>query len=492
MLTEALKRLTRHSLVYALAPAVHKLLGFALLPFVTVWIGSRGNYGVVEMAAVTLAVAAQVLGINLLQGLARYYKAYETEEERRALVGTCVLLLLGTTSAAFGLAWLFRERGAELLFGSREYADALVLTAGILVAQTIGQVGLRWLQIVERSATYGVVTTAKLLLEVGLKVWFLAGLGLTYMGVLWSVLCGELVVALGVGVLLLARSHVRFSRAMAARLWRFSGPLLLSGLCGFVLHQGDRFFVLGATGTADVGVYGLCYKLGSIGNALVFEAFALIWYPFVFGVRDGEHLKRLIRVVLVYFTLVMSCVSLALALFSPELVRVMADESFFDAHRGLPLVAAGYLSWSIYQIVSTVFFVRERTWIVSALVAGAAVLNLALNALLVPRLGWMGAAWATCATFAVLAAAAWILAERAWRVGHETVRVLAPPAVAIALYGASCWIDAPVPVVAMAIKAGLVLALPGILWMCGYLKADEKDRLRDLVRKGRSAAGGRR
>ncbi|MBI5363334.1 MAG: polysaccharide biosynthesis C-terminal domain-containing protein [Planctomycetes bacterium] len=278
---------------------------------------------------------------------------------------------------------------------------------------------------------------------------------------------------------------------MAARLWTFSGPLLLSGLCGFVLHQADRFFVLGASGTADVGVYGLCYKLGSIGNALVFEAFALIWYPFVFGVREEEHLKRLIRAVLVYFTLVMSVVSLALALFSPELVRVMADASFFDAHRGLPLVAAGYLFWSVYQIVSTVFFVRERTWMVSALVAGAAVLNLALNALLVPRMGWMGAAWATCATFGALAAAAWIVAERAWRVGHETVRVLTPPAVGIALYAASCWIDAPAPVAAMTIKAGLVLALPGILWMSGYLKAEEKDKLRELVRKGRSAAGGR-
>ena len=492
MLTDALKRLARHSLVYAAGPAVQKLIGFALLPFVTAWIGSRGNYGVVELSAVTLAVAAQVLGINLLQGLTRYYQGCESEAERGRLVGTCVLLLLGTTSAALGLAFVFRVRGAELLFGSGEYADALVLTAGILVAQTLSQVGLRWLQILERSITYGVVTTTKLLLEVGLKVWFLAGLGLTYMGVLWSVLVGELVVAAGVGVMLVARTRLGFSRAMAERLWRYSGPLLLSGLCGFVLHQGDRFFVLGNGGRDDVGVYALCYKLGSIGNAVVFEAFALIWFPFVFAIKDQDALRRLVRAVMVYFLLVMAVVSLGIALFSPELVRLMADPQFFDAHRGLPLVAAGYFAWCAYQVASTVFFVRERTWIVSALVAGAAAVNLAANALLVPAMGWMGAAWATLLTFIVLAIAAWIVAERVWCVGHELGRVLVPPALGAALYAACVWLAPANAVASLVLRACAVLALPGILWICGYLKTEEEHKLRALVRKGLSAAFDRR
>ncbi len=86
MIADALKRLTQHSAIYALGPAVHKAIGFVLLPLVTVYIGTTGNYGVTEMAAVTIAVAAQVLGINLLHGMTRFYKEYETEAERRALV----------------------------------------------------------------------------------------------------------------------------------------------------------------------------------------------------------------------------------------------------------------------------------------------------------------------------------------------------------------------------------------------------------------------
>ena len=54
MLTDALKRLTKHSLIYALGPAVQKAIGFVLLPFVTAWIGTRGNYGVLEMSATVI------------------------------------------------------------------------------------------------------------------------------------------------------------------------------------------------------------------------------------------------------------------------------------------------------------------------------------------------------------------------------------------------------------------------------------------------------
>ena len=108
MLTAALKRLTKHSVVYALGPAVHKVIGFLLLPLVTAWIGSRGNYGVVEMASVTLAVSAQVLGINLLQGMARYWAGYETE---------------AAFSRAFNSRWIRRllQQGLEPEAGKRAF-----------------------------------------------------------------------------------------------------------------------------------------------------------------------------------------------------------------------------------------------------------------------------------------------------------------------------------------------------------------------------------
>ena len=493
MLTDALKRLTKHSIVYALGPAAQKAIGFLLLPLVTAYIGTTANYGVVEMAAVTLAVAGQLFGINLLHGMTRYHAEYASEEERGRLVTTCLILLAATTGTALGVALFFRETGAALLFGSSGYQDALVVVAAILFLQTLGQVGLRWLQILERSVAYGVLTTVKTALEVGLKVWLLVGLGLTFMGVLYSVLGGELAVAAGMTVWIVRRLGLSFSWPMAKRLIRYSYPLILSGLCMFVLHQADRWFVLRWHGQGEVGLYGLAYKLGSMANAVVFDAFGLIWFPFIFGVRDPEAVRRICRAVLTYLSLIMCFVSLALAVFSAEIVRVMAAHEFFESHRAMPVVVAGYLCWAVFQIVHTGFYLRERTGLVSALVGGAAALNLALNRILVPEHGYMGAAWATLATFAALAIASWVLAERLMPVGYEIRRVVVPIVLSALLFLASQRIPADLGAAALAAKAALVLALPAILRAGGYLRPEEKAKIgqmrRDLVSRIRRPPG---
>src|SRR4029079_3066697 len=173
--------------------------------------------------------------------------------------------------------WIFRAQAAQLVFESRDLSPAIVAVFAILFFQTIGQVGLRWLQILERSITYGVLTTIKLLLEIGLKVWLLL-IGLAYMGAFYSVLGCEALVAIVLVVVIVRKLGLSFSPAMAKRLIDYSWPLVLSGLFMFVLHQADRFFVQHLRGEGEVGLYGLAYKLGAVGNTVFFEAFGLIWF----------------------------------------------------------------------------------------------------------------------------------------------------------------------------------------------------------------------
>jgi O-antigen/teichoic acid export membrane protein len=482
VISDALHRLTKHSAIYALGPLAQKAIGFLLLPFVTAWIGTSANYGVVEMSAVVIAFASQLLGINLLHGMTRFYAEYDTEAERGKVVTTAFWLLAGTTGLALLAAVVFRRTGAEFLFGSSLYSDALVLVAAILMLSTIGQVGLRWLQVLHRSIAYGVLTTTKTVLEVGFKVWLMAGLGLAYTGALGSVLGGEAVVAAGMIVWMGRKIGLGFSRPIAKRLVRYSYPLILGGIPMFALHQADRWFVRVYWGMDGVGQYSLAYKLGTIANAVLLESFGLVWFPYVFGLKDPAAVRSVCRAVMTYFTAAMACASLVLAVFSPEIVRWMADPKFYESHRAMPLVVAGYLFWAVYQVASTAFYLRQKTGTVSLLVGFAAVANLALNLLLVPRMGYLGAAWATLLTFGGLALVSWFLAERALRIGYEVARVLVPIVSAAALYAASLRVPGGASWAGLTARAALVLALPVLLWSSGYLREEEKTELLAVAR----------
>ena len=492
MLTEALKRLARHSAIYAAGPALQKLVGFLLLPFVTVTIGGAAQYGVVEMGGVMLAVLSQVLGVNLLHGMTRFHADAADPRERGAVVSTTFWMLVATTGAAAILALLFPAIASRLLVGTPNETKAAVVVFAILFAQTVGQVGLRWLQAEQRSATYVALTTGKTVVEVALKIVLLLA-GLQSLGALLSVLGGEAIVAIGLTVAIAVRFGLHFSRAVAKKLLVYSLPLVGSGLLMFVLHQADRWFVQRLHGEAAVGIYGIGYKLGAMGNAVLLEAFGLIWFPFVFAIASEDEARRVCRAVTTYVALVFSFLTLGLALFAPEIVRAMAAPEFAPAARILPWIAFGYLAWALFQVVHTTFYLRRRTSTIPWLVGGAAVLNLALNAALVPAHGTMGAAWATLISFTALAGAAWIAAERLWPVGFERARVLAPAVLAAGLAGAGLWLPADWPTAArIGAKLGLLCLFPVLLGSCGYLQAAEKVKIRAVLAGWhRPRAGGR-
>jgi hypothetical protein len=151
------------------------------------------------------------LGINLLHGMTRFFPEYETGGGARRARDDELPPPRATTGLALLLAILLREPGARLLFGSSAYGDALVLAARDPDAPDAraGRAALApdppALRRLRRAHD------AEDRLRGRLKVWFLWGLGLAYLGVLWSVLGGEAAVAGGTLVWILRRSGLRFS-----------------------------------------------------------------------------------------------------------------------------------------------------------------------------------------------------------------------------------------------------------------------------------------
>jgi O-antigen/teichoic acid export membrane protein len=275
---------------------------------------------------------------------------------------------------------------------------------------------------------------------------------------------------------------LRFSPTVAKRLVLYSLPLVGSGLFMFVLHQADRWFVQRIHGEAAVGVYGVAYKLGAMGNAVVLEAFGLIWFPFVFAIVREEEARLVCRKIATYASAGFAFLTLGLALFAEEIVRLMAAEEYRDAARTLPIIAFAYLFWALFQVLHTTFYLRKRTGHIAALVGGAAALNLGLNAVLVPSHGGLGAAWATLGSFAFLTGATWIAAERLWPVGFEVRRVLFPIVLAAGMAWAATHLPAEGSLAWITIaKIVLLVGFLTVLACCGFLDRAEKAKIKALL-----------
>lgn len=111
----------------------------------------------------------------------------------------------------------------------------------------------------------------------------------------------------------------------------------------------------------------------------------------------------------------------------------------------------------------------------------AASLNVILNVILIPRLGILGAAWATVAGYTLMAILGGILSARLYPIPFEwprLARVLAASALSYAVAAL-----APQDLkTAIAVKALAILAFPAALYFLGFFRDDEiqwmKSRLR--------------
>ena len=197
---------------------------------------------------------------------------------------------------------------------------------------------------------------------------------------------------------------VRPDMANATRILRFSLPLAMQAVVGYLTtNYLDAFFILAFLTAGDLGVYTLAYQvagqfmqLPSLSGSL-FLAFVVTSDT----TREGHRAERFFKDVLPTLTLLWSVGATLLAFGTAHLLERFFDASFHASGALIwPLLAAVALASPVLAGLGPAAHARSRTSIHAAAAGMAALVNVALNAILVPRYGLMGCAWATTASFA--------------------------------------------------------------------------------------------
>jgi O-antigen/teichoic acid export membrane protein len=136
--------------------------------------------------------------------------------------------------------------------------------------------------------------------------------------------------------------------------------------------------------------------------------------------------------------------------------------------------------------------IQGRTGRLSVAKGVAAVVNLVLNLLLIPRYGVMGAAWATAIAFAVYAATIFYAAQRVYPIPFEGVRLVKVVLCSLATFAAAHFVPAGPLGSTILNKSLVVLLFPTALLVLGFLTSEEKrfmvDRIRGYVGRLRGSS----
>lgn len=488
--TSALKALSGHTLIYLAGSLCAKLASIVLLPiFTQEEFLSEADYGILEITSTTIAFGLMLLGFQLDAAISRHYFEDEDEDRRKRVISTAfVSLAILSVSVAIPMAlsskwlahhWLERD----------DLPNVMALVAAVLVSMVLTEVPLTALKTERRSVAVTGWLLLRLLLEIGLKIGFVVSLYWGVTGVMAGQALAGWIFLIGFSAWTIRRFGARLDVDILRSMVRFSAPMVLAGVGQFALHNADRFMLKELSTDEQLGLYGVGYMFGYAVTSVVLSAFLLIWYPFIFAQKDEREQLRIQGAATLHIPTLILLLSLPVALFAPEIIRLLTSKTeFFAAWQYIPVILASYLFWGLFQVAQTPFYLRKRTADLPRVVVIATAANIGLNFLLIPTMGAMGAALATLFALLLLALLVLRAARSLQEVPVEWHRTAAPICIT-ALAGVVLYAipqDSP-----WSLGARIAVLIGGSLWLVGpYLTADERRQARDLIGAVRAKLGG--
>jgi O-antigen/teichoic acid export membrane protein len=211
-----------------------------------------------------------------------------------------------------------------------------------------------------------------------------------------------------------------------------------------------------------------------LSSAIIFllTAFRTAWPAFAYSIEDDDEARRTYGYVLTYLLYAVSWLALALGLLAPWLVHLLATPHFYAASRVVGLLAFAAVAYSGYVVVLIGIGRARRTqsnWVITG---GAALLNLALNVILIPPYGMIGAAISTIAAYtAMFLAMAW-RAQRVFHVPYQWRRIVTLTAAAVGLFAVGKVVHGH-----LTVAVALTAAYPLVLLLLGFYLPAERARM---------------
>ncbi|HEX8958830.1 MAG TPA: oligosaccharide flippase family protein [Solirubrobacterales bacterium] len=479
-----LRRLATTGAAYTAASVLSKLIAVALLPLYTRYL-SPADYGAAEVMFVAVVCASIVVRLGLIEALLRFY--YQAGEDPPRVVSSSFAAIFWLTTVAALLVLPFAGPISEALLGEPA-ADLARIAIGGLWVQTMFEYLLTLFRLEERARAFFATTLANVLATIALTVVLVVGMGEGARGLLLGSYAAGAAFVLGLVVVQWRRLSLRLDRPLLRRLLRFGLPTMPAELSLYLLNFVDRIVIVRFAGLAAVGLYSLAAKFAQGVNVLV-RGFQLAWPPLAYSIRDDDEARRVYAAVVTWFVAGCAFIVTGMWLLSRWIVRLLTTPHFFGSYKAIGLIAAGVTLYALYMVLLVILGRTGRTERNFPAAAAALVANVALNLVLVPPLGIVGAGIALAVSYLIAVALMYVFTQRLFPVPYDWGRLARVTLASAALVGLGEWLAPTAGFGGFAARVALWLAYPLVLLAGGFFSAEERGHLARLRHPGVLLAG---
>jgi O-antigen/teichoic acid export membrane protein len=381
------------STCYLFGSLFNKGMAFFTVPIFTRLL-STSDYGIVTTYNSWIAILAMVVGFALHSGIRIAFVDYKDEMKDFMATTTTFTLLSGgvlsasvllisnfvttTISSTLIIICLFQSISSALIEDYSMYLmmqyrykfRALVMILPNLISVIISVIVIKFV-LSDHLYLGRIIPTASTIILFGLMV------------------C----------VLVFSKSRCFFNKEYLKYALSFSLPLILHGIALNILSQSDRTMITWLADSSQTGIYSLIYNFSMIATVIT-TSLEGIWVPWFYTHIHKKKAKEINTIAKDYINLMTYCL-IGIIMVGPEVVKILALSSYWDGIKIIPPVVISNFIIFAYTLYVNIEHYHKKTKGITVNTVIAAITNIILNYLLIPKFGYVAAAFTTLVSYLV-------------------------------------------------------------------------------------------
>jgi O-antigen/teichoic acid export membrane protein len=383
------------------------------------------DYGILNYMLSAVGLFGVLVSLGADSAFTRYFWSARTPREKQVVTSTWLGFLALWSGSIVMLFLPFTKFFSQWSFGTGNYAllfaCALLTVPFTLINGLCGQV----LRNQNRAWPFSILSVISTLLGIGLGLYGVLTLRLGLLGILGgSLLAACIMLPIRLWT---ARALLRplFSSRVLAGMLSWGIPLVPMSLAYWVFGLSDRLMLGKLSNLEQVGLYAVANGVASI-LTLVHGAIGLAWVPIAFRVYEEQReiAPQFFGQVMTYILVVFGLLSVGITTFAFEALTILSTSAFLVAALAVGPLTLGFTALASTHVTALGISLTKKTKYFAILSWLAALLNLTLNVLLIPRWGMMAASWTTALSCAFLSLAYMFTSQRLWPILYEKRRAL--------------------------------------------------------------------
>lgn len=386
---------------------VEKLFSFGTTVLVARYL-SLSEFGLISLGRTLMLFVAIISVLGLDKGVSRYLPRYENPEYRKAIISSTLQITLLTSFATSFVLHLFTPIIISTLTEINQSSIVTTFIIGIpcVIAFRMFLGGIRGTeQALPRVYSRNFARPISHIFSVMLIIYF----DLRIKAIAWSYPISYLVGGIVAYILLKRRIQIniiqRYKPETYKEIISFSTPLVVSGLMYRILSDID-VFLLGylASSLSAIGIYKVIYPLSSL-LLMILTAFGYMSLPILSGLEsEGKmvEFKETYSLIRKWSFLLSLPASLVMVSFSDELITLTFGSKYLPGALAFQILTIGFSAHAFMGPNANALQSLGYSKLLMYDNLFAAIVNIILNIVLIPKIGIEGAAAATTMSYTLL------------------------------------------------------------------------------------------